>query len=397
VPAGGDAEAISGLPIEALRLPPETIKSLHRLGILTIQDLNSLPRDGLATRLGEQLIRRWDQALGLQPEPIVTLHSLPDWSLEYALEYPTADRATIAELLRRLSVELAERLRRRGEGALRVVCRLDLVQSPPLVMQLGLFRPTHEAAHLALLLEGQLEQQLRPSTAAALWRLSLQATLTAPLRWRQADLFDAGTAANQNAMAKLIDTLSSRLGRKRVLRAKLQREAQPELAFTLQPLTGRRQDGAPETSIKKLSSRLAAARIEPSREDPLRRPPQLFAQPVAVQVADRQPKNAPPPNHPRTNVVYPASSTQPNQLQQPPPPAGSLTSASADGAPGAFQYQSVWYDIVSAWGPERLESGWWRGPSARRDYFRVETSQGSWWWLFRDLSTGAWFLHGKFE
>lgn len=65
------------------------------------------------------------------------------------------------ELVHRLAVQLAERLSRRGEGALRIVCRLDLVESPPLVMQLGLFRPNSDAQHLQMLLAGQLEQQLR--------------------------------------------------------------------------------------------------------------------------------------------------------------------------------------------------------------------------------------------
>ncbi len=32
----------------------------------------------------------------------------------------------------------------------------------------------------------------------------------------------------------------------------------------------------------------------------------------------------------------------------------------------------------------------------RRDYFRIETDQGNVWWVFRDLRTDAWFLHGRF-
>lgn len=51
--------------------------------------------------------------------------------------------------------------------------------------------------------------------------------------------------------------------------------------------------------------------------------------------------------------------------------------------------------IVS--GPERLESGWWDGDDARRDYYVVETSQGQRAWAFAPPGEqGGWMLHGWF-
>src|SRR5690606_38338050 len=51
--------------------------------------------------------------------------------------------------------------------------------------------------------------------------------------------------------------------------------------------------------------------------------------------------------------------------------------------------------IVS--GPERLESGWWDGEDARRDYYAVETSQGQRGWVFAPVGErGGWMLHGWF-
>ena len=48
-------------------------------------------------------------------------------------------------------------------------------------------------------------------------------------------------------------------------------------------------------------------------------------------------------------------------------------------------------------GPERIESGWWDGLDARRDYFIAIDSQGRWLWIFRDpRPPGGWFLHGWF-
>jgi len=48
-------------------------------------------------------------------------------------------------------------------------------------------------------------------------------------------------------------------------------------------------------------------------------------------------------------------------------------------------------------GPERLESGWWDGEQARRDYYVVETGRGQRAWAF--MPAGAregWMLHGWF-
>jgi protein ImuB len=51
--------------------------------------------------------------------------------------------------------------------------------------------------------------------------------------------------------------------------------------------------------------------------------------------------------------------------------------------------------IVS--GPERLESGWWDGEDARRDYYVLETAQGQRAWAFAPPGEqSGWMLHGWF-
>jgi protein ImuB len=54
-------------------------------------------------------------------------------------------------------------------------------------------------------------------------------------------------------------------------------------------------------------------------------------------------------------------------------------------------------DLSLLAGPERIESGWWDGGDARRDYFVAVDRQGRWLWIFRDpRPPGGWFLHGWF-
>ena len=72
------------------------------------------------------------------------------------------------------------------------------------------------------------------------------------------------------------------------------------------------------------------------------------------------------------------------------------TAVIPDGPPISFEYCGTTYRIAHCWGPERIETGWWKGSTIRRDYFRVEDQHGRRFWIFRDLRNGDWFLHGVF-
>jgi protein ImuB len=53
--------------------------------------------------------------------------------------------------------------------------------------------------------------------------------------------------------------------------------------------------------------------------------------------------------------------------------------------------------LTLAAGPERIESGWWDGADARRDYFIAIDGVGRRLWIFRDpRPPGGWFLQGWF-
>jgi protein ImuB len=53
-------------------------------------------------------------------------------------------------------------------------------------------------------------------------------------------------------------------------------------------------------------------------------------------------------------------------------------------------------------GPERIESGWWDGESAARDYFIARAGDGALVWIYRPrlppahADDAGWFLHGRF-
>ncbi|HEY5410784.1 MAG TPA: DNA polymerase Y family protein, partial [Caulobacteraceae bacterium] len=73
-PEGRTREALKGLPLETLRLSQSALRLARRFGLKRVGDLYALPRAGLARRFrgeeGMELVRRLDQALGLEAEPL---------------------------------------------------------------------------------------------------------------------------------------------------------------------------------------------------------------------------------------------------------------------------------------------------------------------------------------
>src|SRR5262249_51865084 len=168
----------------------------------------------------------------------------------------------------------------------------------------------------------------------------LEVLTAAPLQSLQQELFEASSRENRCQVSLLVDRLSNRLGRAAVVRAMPQAEAQPELAFRYEPLAG-----------------VVQRKTKPQRWKQLPRPSRLEKEPIPLQVLSVVP----------------------------------------DGPPRQFQLAGELHRIAYAWGPERIQTGWWRGRYVQRDYYRVETSNGRRFWLFRRLTDGKWFLHGSFD
>ncbi|HYO25625.1 MAG TPA: hypothetical protein VEQ85_11840, partial [Lacipirellulaceae bacterium] len=156
-----------------------------------------------------------------------------------------------------------------------------------------------------------------------------------------------------------------RLGRQAVVRCRIVSDAQPELAYREEPLVGSAPPSAPGGRSRMHSRRSALARprkpavparAEPPAKGALDRPLCLLARPVPLEMASVVPQ----------------------------------------GPPIRFRFQGEQHEIAKQWGPERIETGWWRRQRAVRDYYRVETAAGRRFWLFRRRDD-RWFLHGGYE
>jgi protein ImuB len=52
--------------------------------------------------------------------------------------------------------------------------------------------------------------------------------------------------------------------------------------------------------------------------------------------------------------------------------------------------------VSIAYGPERIETGWWDAQPITRDYFIARNQREQWYWIFK-TPKGDWYLHGLFS
>lgn len=165
--------------------------------------------------------------------------------------------------------------------------------------------------------------------------LSLRALVLERCPDEQPNLFEAG---HETALAQLLDGLTSRLGKEAVTMARPLADPQPELACRFEPAACR-------TALTPGPGSVGG-----------RRPLRLFPRPIPLHVA-----------------------SEPGRALE------------------RFQHAGTDYFVVGSQGPERIDTGWWRGPEVHRDYYLVETADGARWWLFQRRDDGGWFLHGCFD
>jgi protein ImuB len=351
VPAGETAALVSDLPIAALRLPAETLAILRQLGIESIGELDRLPRASLHSRFGPQLVRRLDQACGCEQEVIQAQHVASEFEAEWVFEHATDRRDVIETVLEQLLPRVIEPLAGQRKGVLELVCRLTCQADEPWHLPLRLFRSSAAAEHLLDMLRLRLESVWLRSPVTAV-RVTVVASGLLDLEQRE--LFTGQPDRDSpRPLADLVDRLTSRLGRQAVLAAKWLPDAQPEHACQYLPLE---HTGAPVSGSRK----------------------------------------QPPPKRPALlkRAAF-AAGERPLRLYMPPVEL-SVMAIAPDGPPLRLRWSGGEEQVLHCWGPERIETGWWRSGCVRRDYYRIETDSGQRLWLFRRLHDGRWFLQGAF-
>ncbi|MEA3059255.1 MAG: protein ImuB, partial [Sphingomonadales bacterium] len=123
-PARGEGleTAIAPLHVSALRLDPDTVRTLERLGLKTIGALIAVPRLALARRFrgAEDVVEALDRMTGRKPEPLTTAPPDPLPRALIKLEEPATHPEAAGQALERLIPGLVRELEQRKLGARRL-------------------------------------------------------------------------------------------------------------------------------------------------------------------------------------------------------------------------------------------------------------------------------------
>jgi len=336
---GGDE--LAPLHVSALRLDPDTVRTLERLGMKTIGALMDMPRLALARRFrdGDNVVDALDRMLGRKAEPLTAAPADPLPRAALRLEEPATHPEAAGQALERLIPGLVTQLEQRHLGARRLVLTGYRVDGSVAVASVATAIPSREPKHL---------QRLLVDKAAALNpefgfdAFALTSDWTEQLDAAQDSLVEQPSVGRD--IARLVDRLTVKLGPRAVRRPR-----------------------AEESHLPERSSRWIAAleKAEPIELPPMRRPQRLLDRPEAI------------------DVIY----------------------ATPEGMPRRFVWRRAVHDIARVEGPERIAPEWWRQPSSARlrDYYRVEDAEGRRYWIYREGLIGdgrgglpGWFIHGLF-
>ncbi|HEU0220895.1 MAG TPA: DNA polymerase Y family protein [Paracoccaceae bacterium] len=342
---GATLAAIAPLPVAGLRVGGETLEGLARLGLRRIGDLVGLPRGALARRFGVELVRRLDQALGAEPEPVSPRRPETRFAVRLTLPEPIGLAADVEAGAARLMAPLCAALERAGMAARRVRLELRRVDHGTAAVEVGLARPSREPARILSLLAMKLGEV---EAGFGIDMLRLSAPVAEPLAETQ---HRGALAAEAEARARaepgggedfaaLLSRLGVRLGLERLIRFRPAESHIPE-----------------KTAIAEAAAFAAPAPAWP----------------------------APPGPRPLTLM--------------PPEPV----EAQGGRPPTSFRWRRRTFEVAFAEGPERIAPEWWLDDpawrSGPRDYWRIETADGTRLWLFEAHGgerPGGWFVQGQF-
>ena len=371
LPSGQEAQALAPLPIEALRLSPDTCRALRRLGFKIVGALLDKPRAPFAARFPAELLQRIDQALGRIEEPLKPIVAPPVYhTLRYLLE-PIFTQEAIVALARRHMQTLAQVLMRDDVGARGLRLSLYRVDGGVETIDIALTLPSRDVAHIVRLIDLKLEALAAAEDAGfGFEAVGLAVTHAERIAARQNELIadDAGGGAAEGC-ALLVDTLRQRLGPHSVRGYTPVASHLPERAEKLAPVTISFSSAMGEL---REGTNGAVAWPEP---DQTTRPLLLLphAEPTEVM------------------ALIP------------------------DGPPRRFRWRGVTYEVAGAQGLERIGAEWWhlsappapanagtRLQALTRDYYLVEDADGHRFWLYREglyereTVAARWFVHGLF-
>jgi DNA polymerase-4 len=151
VPGGEEARFLAPLPTIALwGIGPKTAERLTKLGILTIGDIASWPKEERAKhfgKFGDELAQR---AQGIENSPVHTGHSVKSVSNETTFAKDIRDEQVLFEVLHSLSESVGHQLRKKHLKGSSVKLKLRWPDFTTITRQTSLQKPTSDDKEIYL-------------------------------------------------------------------------------------------------------------------------------------------------------------------------------------------------------------------------------------------------------
>lgn len=337
VESGRHLEALMLLPPESLRIEPDIVRKLHKLGLKQVKQFMNMPRASLRKRFGTHFLMRLDMALGQELEIIEPVIPVEVYQERLPCMEPITTATGIEIALKQLLETLCLRLRTDQQGIRTAVFKCYRVDGKIEQITIGTHRPSHYVKHLFKLFEIKLST-LEPALGIELFVLEAP-TVEEHLSQQEA-MWKDSQGLYDSRIPELIDRIAGKAGSDTIRRYLPDEHYWPERSFKLAGSLDEQPAGSWPTG--KL------------------RPLQVLQSPERIEVT------APIPDYP----------------------------------PMLFIYKNKVHHIVRADGPERIEQEWWLQEGQHRDYYRVEDEAGNRYWVFRlghyHDKTFQWFIHGFF-
>ncbi len=358
-----DDRAVRQLPVAALECAPEDATALRRAGLRTIADVADRPSILFTARFTAAFTTKLARVLGEEDRRISAERPLPAYVWDHRCPEPLASTEAINEAMRSLAERARHDMEQAGEGGRAFETAFFRTDGLVRRIRVETSEPARDPALILRLYAERLDAIADPLDPGFGFDLIRFHVLHAePFLGGEAS-FEAQDNSRRELNA-LIDRLAARFGSEHVTRLEPIDTHLPEhvqlTVLASDPPRGI--GGAAARRQATLRGKIWTA-PEPGRA-PVR-PLSLFAPPHLIDVE---------------------------------------TTAS-DSGPVRFHWRRVVHDILVAEGPERIAGPWWDESSGHgaRDYYRVETSEGRRFWLFRAApdsgpasSRLSWFLHGVF-
>ena len=333
VPRGGDAEALSSLPISLLEPSIEALGLLKELGVSDLASLARIPSSSLKERLGSEggeLSRLARAEYDRFPPRYIPLEQ-PEVGLEF--EPALSGYEPLQFVSKRLLDDLVTIVSGRGLVIDALSMEIKPLGFPKVHLDIPLARPTCCADSLLRLVRERLGNLELQSELIALVHFQVVRMLQQPDE--QNGLFERRAEVSARG-SELLTRLEASLGKGAVFGASLKSIWCPEKSWAAEPF--------------KFHEINEALSLLDEREES--RPVFIFAKPFILEGEVRAGEQ----------IVW---------------------------AEGSGVVQAVW-------GPERLRAQWWNEPLTR-DYYVVELLDGARLWIYCDHTLEQNYLHGLFD